>query len=574
MNASDATLRECLDLLRGEWREFGDHFLNGKYSLWIGSQVSRERNPDLSGLLKGLLTALYGRIDEEPYKKCLIEILGLADCKTHDLSHPPKTWNDLQSILDRLVNKYATVLDVTVSGKPDDFIPWELLKLPEEYSKTGVEPDADHRFIALLIDERVVQEVVTANWDPLIEDAYLGCPPDRDKKEKISLFTTGSGVFDTKPIVVYKIHGCARHMHEEPKEHRQWLVATASQIRDWIDDERWEPLRSRLKDLIRQRRALFVGLSGQDENIQLLFKRAVGPLVAENGFPRDRVVFAKPDLDPPQKGILKALNKDNNGDYGTNADDIDRRAALPLYSKPLLGSLFVYCLLEKIRVFYEIAPEVERSPDRDQTVDEGLQAFQELLINRYDGIADVNDRWRSLARELPRAVSRFLRLFNSGELPDEQSWDYRPVRPDNLEAIRNDAELPGYGFHRLVLLLAALQSGSTEGYWRLAPAQGWDASFGQLVLGRDFQDLKLHVILNSAVGAHELFRKKIVDWGQPEGCLIVYVRGSGFKHKQSAAIGRKLPGTVPSEPTEIWIEDLLADNTNRSFQELLEKELP
>jgi len=55
----------------------------------------------------------------------------------------------------------------------------DLLELQKIYSDVSVLPDAEHRLISLLIAEGAVSELITTNWDPLIERAYaaLGCTP-------------------------------------------------------------------------------------------------------------------------------------------------------------------------------------------------------------------------------------------------------------------------------------------------------------------------------------------------------------------------------------------------------------
>ncbi len=574
MSASDATLSTGLGLLTSDWQWVADGLLSGQYSLWIGSAVSKDCFPDLWQLLRRLLSTLHEHRDNKRYERCLREILDIAGEGRRDLSRSPAEWDDLDSaILPLLVRSYSRVLGITIDGEAEDVIAWDLLKVQEVYDDPEVEPDADHRLIALLIAEGVVRKVVTTNWDPLIEDAFAACHGD-SAGSGLTVVAGGSQVHDTQPPVIYKIHGCARHMRRQPDLHRRWLVATESQIRGWYDDDEWQAFRDQVEVLIRNSRSLFIGLSAQDENLQVIYRRAVTPFVEESAFERQRVVFAKPELEYEQKEILKALYRGHDGGYTRDVRAIDRKTALPLFSKPLLGSLYVRCLLEKLRTLYDSGPADEHTPDRDRMVDEGLAAFRQLLIDRYDGIADPTQRWRRLVQELPRAVSRFVRLFYSEELAAETSWEYRVLNRGDLRQLKSDENLRYSGLHRLVLILAALQSGNRDGRWRLRPARGWDASCGQLVLGCGKMELKIHVLLQPVKGLPWLIQQGSIDMDRPEEHLILYVRGRGGGRGRSAAVGSALPGARAPEPIEIWIEEHLDGGSRQSFLESLETEIP
>ena len=326
VGAADATLQEGLDLLSGDWKHVGERLLGGDYSLWVGSAVSRARYPDLRDLLRRLLITLYEKKTDPRFEACLREILALAHQSGRDLSRPPVEWPDLESeILPRLVDNYSKVLGLTIAGEAEDFIAWELLRLPEVYDDPEVEPDADHRLMALLMAEGMVREIVTTNWDPLIEDAFEDSLGSDGRGGALTVVASGSGAHSMKKPLVCKIHGCARHLRTLPDEYRRWFVATNRQILAWIDSPEWEPLREHLRGSIRDARSLFIGLSGQDTNFQLTYRKAVRPFAGESSFDRRRVVFSKPlPLDFPQKEILGALNQ------GAEGPGVQRQLELPV----------------------------------------------------------------------------------------------------------------------------------------------------------------------------------------------------------------------------------------------------
>lgn len=574
MGAADATLEEGLGLLTGEWRQVADGLLRGEYSLWVGSAVSRERYPDLRELLLRLLTTLYERVDDERYARCLREILGLIGQDERDLGQSPEEWPDLElAVLSPLIESYSKVLGITIPGEAEDFIAWELLRLPEVYDDPQVEPDADHRLMALLMAEGVVDEVFTTNWDPLIEDAFTALADGPGEIETLTVVSSGSGAHSISKPLVCKIHGCARQMRRCP-EQRRWLVSANQQILGWTNDSDWQPLREYLAVSIRNSLALFVGLSGQDTNLQSLYQDAVGPLAEENGFERQRVIFSKPALAYPQREILKSLFYGLEGGYSRRAEAIDRRSALPLYSKPLLGSLYVLCLLEKLRVLYEAGAADETVSGLDGLVSRGLEELRRALVSRYDAIDKPNERWRQLVQELPRVFSRFVRLSLGKELHGDNPWSYRALQKGHLRELETDENLKYLNLHRLVLALAMLQVGASEGRWEILAPEGDEASFGQLRLRCGLLELRIHVLLRQGSGLGRLVQMGAIDPGDGHQHLIVYVQGYPPPGVQRSPSSSGLPGVGASEPIEIWLEEHLRQDTSTELLESFEREIP
>ena len=64
MGANDATLTEALKELRDNWALEVEGVLADKYSIWLGSGISRERFPGLRELLESILTRLQGMVNE------------------------------------------------------------------------------------------------------------------------------------------------------------------------------------------------------------------------------------------------------------------------------------------------------------------------------------------------------------------------------------------------------------------------------------------------------------------------------------------------------------------------------
>src|SRR4029077_12322583 len=150
-------------------------------------------------------------------------------------------------------------------------VPWDFLRLHEIYSEPTLVPDADHRFLALLIAEGAVSEIVTTNWDPLVERAYealelppplevVACNPELQRQCLGALFL--------------KIHGCAKRMVDDPDLYRPHMVATRTDITEWDQLALFQPFKEKVRAILRERPAIFVGLSGQDFNLQALWVTA------------------------------------------------------------------------------------------------------------------------------------------------------------------------------------------------------------------------------------------------------------------------------------------------------------
>jgi hypothetical protein len=94
-----------------------------------------------------------------------------------DLNQSVASWPDLPSLLDRLAGKYADLLDVVVDGEEDDYLLWEGARVIEVFADPTIEPDAEHLCIAILALEGLLPEIMSANWDGLIEKSGRGAGP-------------------------------------------------------------------------------------------------------------------------------------------------------------------------------------------------------------------------------------------------------------------------------------------------------------------------------------------------------------------------------------------------------------
>ena len=482
MGADTATLTESLDCLRNRWKDFVGEVLHGEYAVWLGSGISRERFPNLGQLLERLLESLHSQIQTSdancPFRRCLENVIGLTTVRPNNVFvASPKDWATddgqpaLKEIIDQLWGKYPEALDQTVRvGSQTLTATFHLLKLHEVYGDASKTPDAEHRFVALLIAEGILDELVTTNWDALIEAAHEACGENLDRSLKV---IAASEEIDRSRVAgrarLSKIHGCARKTLAEQqaspdqRRYQRHMVTTRFEITAWINLPEFAPFRDLVRQVLRERPALFVGLSGQDLNLQAecfaTFMAVPAPTEKQ-----PRVIFSTSALEPAHKGFLKALYGAER--YAANEETFTKEAALELRGKPLLGTLYVLTLLFKAHKFAERGCVEFGNDELGQPwfdfVEQGRRQWQEFLSHRYDAAADANDphrAWRQLAEELPRVVTRFVTMYRDLTVLASPTA-YRALDNRHLGMLKSSPNLSELNYHWLMLVLKqAIASG-------------------------------------------------------------------------------------------------------------------
>lgn len=342
--ATTITIEETLDLLDGPLNSFSQGFQTGLYALWLGSGISRDRVVGLDGVLAKLLENLRLRITgvgcdhHQAFERILnLAELSDADKAQIDISQPVASWPVHIELINRLWNKYSRVLGTEVNGQRFDYLLWDVLDFPTTFS--AQKADAEHLAIAMLVLEGVVSDLATANWDGLLEAAMreLGRP-----NETFRIAVTGGDLQGPPGIgTLYKFHGCANRAIQNEAEYRPLLVAREADITHWAQKHQFVQMRDQLRALIARSRALMIGLSGQDTNIQQLFG-ANGWLWNSVPVP---IIFSAQELSDGQKSILEGAYQ---GEYEANREKIRSDATLPAFGKPLLLALLLKTLFGKL----------------------------------------------------------------------------------------------------------------------------------------------------------------------------------------------------------------------------------
>ena len=453
---SDVTVSQALQRLDSVYDAFTSRFLRGDVSLWVGSRVSDDRYPNLWGLLTRLLNELYDdALDptdpDDTARQTIDSIVARAGVPSLDMSVRFSAWPKAEqnATLEALVNQYSAVFMTRYApgGTVKDLV-WDLLKVDELYDDPNIKPDAEHRLVALLVTEGVLTEVVTPNWDPLLEDAHAQVAdgttvhPLRVVIRPTDFENTGS-----KPKLT-KMHGCARAAHDDPAD-RRFLVATDDHILHWMNDEERKPIREHLSHVLRCNAVLYIGLSGQDVNIQSKHVERGLEVRGDYSPGAPRVLFSGGDLDDTREAVLRAAYGADT--YNDNYDDIRDHALVTLYAKPLLAALYLCVLREKLRTSASKVPPAYR-----RLAEAGVDALVEGVASAADSIADADARWRFVSSAVARYVGSFVRVYREGAKA-ESDWDYTPfsaATPEHTDPVP-----------RLALLVGILTEGQRRGYW-------------------------------------------------------------------------------------------------------------
>ena len=561
MGAADATLTQAIERVTAHFGAQVQFILDGQFAFWIGSGISRERFPDLKELLLRLLHELHTRSnfsdDTCPWRLCLQRVLELVHVSpdTTRQRDIPADWPDIDQLLDLLVDNYSDVLDNPVYvGTTPQSLSLDVLGLDRVYGDDTIDPDAEHRLLALLIEEGIVAEIVSANWDPLIERAHEEA---RDgQPSELQVVVRAADIDGTVRTRLTKIHGCARRLRCDPVTWRDHMIATTTEIQNWVSSPDRAPVRELIRTTLRQKPTLFLGLSVQDWNLQLELLKAFSDLEPPLPIDPPRALFAESELRQPQRTVLRHIHGE---EYARQPIDVEENATLDLYGKPLLGSLFILTLLTKVRVIAaseDEAPIVDWMPFLLDAIDE----WGQYVCERFDALADPGDCygvWRNLVDEVAFAVARFMRVYLEYIVPVTDLGYYAiSDNPVNAfaERVRRDPRLRAGS---VLLLLGALLRGQRNGQWELKRATGSDGRHGQFSVLLAGRRISLFILSDYGCGSEKLHRNGYTDPSHNVPAVIAYATGNDGGHGRHSP-ARPMHSRSSSGPKQIWLQDLAA----------------
>lgn len=479
-SAATISLPEALALLDGDARPAADGVANGKFALWLGSGISMNTVPGLSGAIHNVLEFLQSRADHADekceHRRALKDAIGLVElgeteASEVDLTRPVDEWPHLERILRRLVRRYSELLDLRVRHTSEDYLLWEGVDIQGTYA-ASLAPGTEHLCIAILTLEGVIQEIPSANWDGLIEAAIQELAVEPAQSLEVYVLNPDFQDPRTAPRLL-KFHGCAVLAAQHPTEYRAALIGRRSQITEWTEHPESSLMCRALTTLATEKRTLMIGLSAQDEDIQNVFTKAKAlmPWVWEAASPA--YAFAEQTIGDMQKNLLKVVYRQQ---YQDHVGDIEEGALIQAYAEPLLAALVLDVLAAKLGKYIQHASAPALTASDRVTLAEGITQL------RNEAAARIEPDRREAIRLSIKAQRRALELFRTGEETAPDDTRYSPLSQTTVEGISSDAGLTTGGMPALAAALGILGRGESDATWTLEVASAASSAPGALTV--------------------------------------------------------------------------------------------
>lgn len=469
--AESISVLETLEQLDDGFAPLSQAVAEGRYTFWLGSGISRSRIDGLREVISRVLGFLQSRIDptdpECLYKKGLVEALGFAKLSVDEqkevkIDTPISTWPIFETVLLRLTDEYANLLNVRIHGQPADYLVWEAVDVVSSFASIGIDPDCEHYCIAVLALEGVLPSIVSANWDGLIERALAELTTSEQAIMNVCVSPDDFREPHLRSQLI-KIHGCAVRAKHDESEFRRYLVGSKTQILTWPHNDDHRVMRSALVLLATTTPTLMIGLSGQDTNIQDIFAQAKEEMAWPWPDDRPALLFAEDAIQPYQRMILQIAYGTN---YESHGPDIETSAHVRAFAKPLLVALVLHSLATKMAAFagQAHAPNVSTATDA-AAIAEGIVVLRDAVAAHAEG-----DRYAFMIGFLA-SLSRAMAQFQEGEVPPGP-MPYRAISGNPVHEIASEPGLSTGGMPQLAMALGLLGLGLGDGSWNLSHSAG------------------------------------------------------------------------------------------------------
>lgn len=481
-NATQISVQAVIAKLETDFAAVTQAVENGEFALWVGSGISR-RAPDLGMLIERAIEYLRVRavdaLTANAYLPALREAIELAGLDPAAIAgqfdQPFVDWPERGEIVSSLWNNYSRVLDIRIPGEPSDFILWDAIDIREAFSNP-LPPAAQHLCIAILMLEGAVRTVASANWDGFIEAA---------------IHRLSSGLAGVLQVVVdpnqmreppgraqlLKFHGCILYATREPATFRQYLTGSRTQITEWPDKPLFAAMCNTVVGVATNQKALVLGLSIQDNNLQSVFSRAkqINPWPWPCAPQAPAHVFCEEAIKQGQRDVLRIVYGDA---YNDNAEAIHTGTHMRAWAEQVLIALVLMLLAEKLSRL--MALSLEAAGKAPMTAELAV-----LLTGLRDAVAAlavpdaVEGSRAEICNQGIALWSRLLSVFRTGAIPSAPEA-YETLSSSTPNLIGADPNAQAMGLGCLGIALALLQHGIVAGHWQIGTPAGADAIAGAL----------------------------------------------------------------------------------------------
>ena len=459
------TMVDVLGLLDGHDASFAEGVARGSYTFWLGSGISMTRVEGLRQILRRALRKLH-ELSDPADDACkfrstlqrIVQLSGLSPARLEelDLTDDPEQWpaHVASDLIDGLARNYSQVLDVRIPGESRDFLLWEVIDVRASYASGALEPACEHVALAILSIEGYVSQILTANWDGLIEAAF-----QRLGSAELQVCVCADDLAEAGGRVrLIKFHGCALRARDDEAKYRRRLIHQKSQIADYHNNEDFRAIRVELVSEATKSRTLMIGLSAQDADIQMVFSDAGSGRVWPFPANPPAYVFAEDELGADQGTILRTVYKEH---FDEHPDEIEEQSVVRTYAKPLLSGLVLFLLCRKLQVLAARCDASVLGAEEKTKVAQKIQVLRDLAALALSaGDCDVT------ILRFAEVVSVAMQTFRRGD-PDGAPAGYWPITASSVSVVEGDPEIPANGLPEAALALGVLGTGVEEGWWSL-----------------------------------------------------------------------------------------------------------
>lgn len=506
MAAFDITVRDTLTLLDGSFEPFAEGVSNGLYAFWLGSGISFGRAPGLRDLVDKVVEHVRSHIDPaDPnckFARTMQEILALASISTDErgrskLDEPFSSWPDHNALVGRLVSNYSKLLGLTVDGEELDYLLWNVIDVGATFADAAMTPDVEHLCLAALSLEGTVPEMLSANWDPLIERAVDTLTDGNPALSPTIVARPSDLQLPRNKTRLIKFHGCAVKAQSDPGGYRKWLVASSDQVAAFFTQTNNQGLVTALTHIVGTKRTLMLGLSAQDANIQVIFSKAANELTWQLGDPPLSYVFSEQELGMDQKSLLRNVYR--NQITAANLTTVLEAARIQAYAKRLLTALLLDVWSRKLQALIPLVPSQLPHAER--------QLICAGIVSLRNHLADAAMPELHFIDALLDRFGRACKLMRDGRIehPDVR---FEPITNDVVTALPGNPYLGALGLREAAVALGLVGVGLSLGDWTVeAETLDWEAGV-LAVTGKGAAAARTKVYLTASAAGNALLRSE------------------------------------------------------------------
>lgn len=506
MAAFDISVRDTLKLLDGSFEPFAAGVSNGLYAFWLGSGISFGRAPSLRILVGKVVEFVRSHIDHaDPnckFARTLQEILKLASASAEErtrskLDEPFANWPDQDAIAWRLVNNYSKLLGLTVDGEDMDYLLWNVIDVGATFADPAMTPDVEHLCLAALSLEGTTPEMLSANWDPLVERAMDTLTDSNAALSPTVVARPADLQLPRNKTRLIKFHGCAVKAQGDPVQYRQWLVASNDQVAAFCTQAKNQGLVTALTHIVGSKRTLMLGLSAQDANIQSIFNKAANELTWQLGDLPPSYVFSEQDLGMDQRSLLKNVYRDQI--TPANLTAVFEAARIQVYAKRLLTALLLDVWSRKLQALISLVPGLLLQAER--------QNLCSGIVSLRNHLADAAEPTLEFIDALLDRFGRASKLLRDGQI-EHSNVRFEPITSDVVTALAGNPALGALGLREAAVALGLLGMGLSRGHW-IVEAESLDRDSGVLaVTGKGAAAARTKVYLTASASGAALLRSE------------------------------------------------------------------